>query len=84
MADEMINLLQVVGLLENWYTQDVGQGRQVIWGNILHDDKDRFHDGEFIHTSSFVKPAAALSSGMFINTRNSKYLLGRRRDNDKG
>lgn len=62
-------------VLENWSPLRVGIST-VVRGEIKGDDKNRFKDGEFIRTSAVLD--GWLHEGNIIQTRNTRYLLGKR------
>lgn len=62
-------------VLENWSPLRVGIST-VVRGDIKGDDKNRFKDGEFIRTSAVLD--GWLHEGNIIQTRNTRYLLGKR------
>lgn len=61
----------ITGRLENWTIQKYPQG-VIYWGNIYGDTKDRFYDGQYIHTSLVTS-----RDGQIIHTLNSTYELGK-------
>ena len=64
----------VVGKIENW---DI-HGTRIV-GNIVHDRRGRFSDGEFMYTSTVPDcDLYNLKEGDTIQTRNSQYLLGKK------
>ena len=66
---------QFDAVIEDWSPLRVG-GSTVIRGAIKGDEKSRFEDGEFIRTSAVLD--GWFQEGNIINTRNSRYLLGKR------
>jgi hypothetical protein len=62
-------------VLENWSPLRVGIST-VVRGEIKGDDKNRFKDGDFIRTSAVLD--GWLHEGNIIQTRNTRYLLGKR------
>jgi hypothetical protein len=66
--------MKITGRLENWSYDNVNH---VLWGNIFEDERGRFTDGGYIHTSNLRHPKnTEFKSGMIVDTMNSKYLLG--------
>lgn len=61
------------GRLEEW---TFSHGR--IWGIIYEDKLKRFRDGTEIRTSTVVSPAKDRKEGRVVETRNSRYLLGKK------
>lgn len=66
---------EVTGRLENWVLGLTHKGECIIWGFVYGDSKDRWPDGNWIHTSG--TPIKDFKEGEYIQTRNSKYLLGK-------
>lgn len=66
---------QITGRLENWTIQKYPEG-EIYWGSIYGDNKGRFLDGTFIHTSLVTSRA-----GDLIHTLNSTYILGKELNN---
>jgi len=65
----------ITGRLENWAWDDV---HPVIWGFIYDDERGRFRDGTWIHTSLINKKKfKELKAGDTVETLNSSYLLGK-------
>ncbi len=61
------------GRLESWSV-----AYNSVIGNIYYDSKDRFYDGALIRTSKVQEPALEeLKEGDVVETRNSKYVLGK-------
>jgi len=71
----------VTGRLENWLVQQVTKKEFVIWGNCHNDVHERWDEGEWIHTSG-IKNRKPVKSGDVVKTRNSTYLLGKKRRGD--
>lgn len=63
-------------VLEEWSVHRLGTST-LAYGKIYGDDAKRFNDGEAIKTSS-VKSPAPFVEGNIIQTRNTRYLLGKR------
>lgn len=55
----------------------VGTGKRVLYGTISGDDGQRFKDGDNIRTSN-VESGCVLNEGTIVQTRNTRYLLGKR------
>lgn len=67
--------VMITGRLENWAWDDV---HPVIWGFIYDDERKRFRDGTWIHTSIIDSlDPKDLRSGAVVKTLNSLYLLGK-------
>lgn len=66
-------------VLDAWNTQSHPNVADfVIWGHIKGDNKRRFRDGCYMHTSGIpYEKLEGLKEGMIIQTRNSKYKLGK-------
>lgn len=62
--------------LENWAVSGT-QDNLRIWGNIFEDEKNRFTDGTFVRTSSIKSKLKDIKEGFVVETRNSKYILGK-------
>ena len=62
------------GVLQNWFFTQISATESLVQGDIYFDRKNRFSDGQFIHTSKVqhVQDNVAI-------TLNSRYLLGVRR-----
>jgi hypothetical protein len=56
----------------NWCFSD-----GLIWGFIFDDKKKRFKDETWIHTSTILSKKEDIKEGNIIETKNSKYLLGK-------
>ena len=63
---------EVTGRLENWY-----RWGSMIVGDVYGDVRERFEDGQSIHTSSIKGDRDNLKEGDVVQTRNSRYLLGK-------
>lgn len=63
-------------VLEEWSVGRMGTST-LAYGKIYGDDAKRFNDGEAIKTSSVLSPAPFFE-GNIIQTRNTRYLLGKR------
>ena len=63
-------------ILENWYIDLLGN---VLYGNVYFDSKNRFKNGDLIHTSKVLNPET-FGELDIIQTRNTKYLLGRKHE----
>lgn len=63
--------------LENWSLDPYK--RHILWGNVYSDnEKNRFKDGDYIHTSTIMlPPIEELKEGSIVATLNSVYLLGK-------
>lgn len=71
----------ITGRLENWVWDGV---HSVIWGFIYDDEKGRFRDGTWIHTSLIDRTKfKELKSGNVVKTLNSSYLLGEPSNEEK-
>lgn len=75
---------EITGRLENWYFDLYFN---VIWGQVYDDSKGRFIDGTLIHTSDLIIPRNHTRKdppveGDIMQTRNSRYLLGKERNPD--
>lgn len=71
---------EITGYLENWYYDEKNH---VIWGRLVGDTKKRWHDGAVIHTSNLrlsKDKAQDLKDGDTVNTLNSTYVLGSKKD----
>ena len=66
--------MSVTGLLENWYPFGYA-----IAGEIHGDKNKRFDDGTTIRTSTVQGDMTNLKEGDKIETRNSTYLLGKKK-----
>lgn len=75
MTDEIINLKDVDGTLDNWNVHRFSDGSVLVYGYIKGDKKGRFEDGDYIHTS-YCLDDCVFEEGSIIKTRNSTYLLG--------
>ena len=64
---------EVTGRLENWY-----RWSSMIIGDVYGDVRERFEDGQSIHTASIKGDRDNLKEGDVVQTRNSRYLLGKR------
>ena len=62
-------------ILEDWGPLRSGDST-VLRGEVRGDDKGRFKDGDFIRTSAVLD--GWLHEGNIIQTRNTRYLLGKR------
>lgn len=51
--------------------------KRVLYGTISGDDGQRFVDGDKVRTSS-VETVGSLNEGTIVQTRNTRYLLGKR------
>ena len=69
---------EITGTLENWYV-DIIFDKFIINGDIYKDNKNRWPDGTFIHTSSVISPSKEeCKEGIAITTKHSTYLLGKK------
>lgn len=60
--------------LENWKAVSYDDGDfTLIWGNIYDDEKGRFRDGAYIHTSKVLS-----STETGVQTLNTYYTLGKK------
>lgn len=66
---------QFDAILEDWSPMRTGD-YTILRGEIKGDEKARFRDGDYIRTSAVVE--GELCEGNIIETRNTKYLLGKR------
>lgn len=65
----------ITGRLENWIWDNE---HSVLWGFIYDDERKRFRDGTWIHTSIIDSlDPKDLRSGAVVKTLNSLYLLGK-------
>lgn len=62
------------GTLNNWSKDVLPSGVCIVWGDLDHDERGRFFDGEHIHTS--VTPNTPMKEGDTIETAYSRYTLG--------
>lgn len=62
-------------VLEQWCILPQTNG---LYGVILQDETKRFNDGDVVRTST-LKPDQYLVEGNIVNTQNTRYLLGMRR-----
>lgn len=62
----------ITGRLEDWFYDGV-----MVWGNLYEDTKQRWYDGVHIHTSAVLTDRMYIKEGEVIQTRNSRYLLGK-------
>lgn len=67
----------MTGRLENWVYD---KNNNWLWGDVYEDEKGRFPDGLFIHTSWVMIPSEELKEGVEVPTYYSSYLLGRPRE----
>lgn len=63
--------------LEDWTEYEVGDRSANLRGTIMGDSKGRFFDGEIVNTSSYPMPTTPHKEGDIVQTRNTKYLLGK-------
>lgn len=61
--------------LNNWHRQQTTRNEFIIWGVVEGDLLKRFQDGDIIHTSGIKN--RKVFEGDIVETRNSKYLLGK-------
>lgn len=66
----------ITATLRNWYPVQCTSKEMVIYGACYGDIHERFPDGEIIHTSGVKN--RPLKEGDVIQTKNSKYLLGKK------
>jgi hypothetical protein len=59
-------------IIEEWIMSN-----GIIWGLILEDKRGRFRDNTYIHTSTVISKKEDIKEGNIIETKNSKYLLGK-------
>ena len=65
-------------ILENWIVRSPREdGTVCLSGDIFEDKKNRFDDGELVRTS-FSSGKQKFSEGFIIQTRNTKYKLGKK------
>ncbi|AND75121.1 hypothetical protein pf16_198 [Pseudomonas phage pf16] len=69
------NKHQYHAVLEEWSVIPSTNG---ILGVIFQDETKRFNDGEVVRTST-IKPYQYLVEGNIVETKNTRYLLGKRR-----
>lgn len=62
--------------LNNWHCQQITKKEFIICGVVEGDKLNRFADGDLIHTSGIKNKA--VNEGDIVETRNNKYLLGKR------
>jgi len=68
---------EITGRLEAWNTQVAGDVFAV-WGHVFDDVRGRFRDDTTIRTSAIpVSELPNLKQGYVVETRNSRYLLGK-------
>ena len=67
---------KVTGRLENWFIDTISYGAPVIWGELYDDVRNRFKEGQHVHTSSILSSLDNLKTGDIVITENSSYLLG--------
>jgi len=65
----------ITGRIENWSRDQCTKKEFVIVGALYEDRYGRWIDGTFIHTSGILNRAC--KEGDVVETRNSKYLLGK-------
>lgn len=63
-------------VLQDWQVFRRGT-TTILLGNVYGDDKNRFQDGDGIRTSNVTSPAPFIE-GNIVQTRNTRYLLGKR------
>ena len=61
--------------LENWLLVMLTKKTAIIYGECYEDEKGRFPDGSFIHTSKVIPKK--YKEGDVVETLNSTYLLGK-------
>jgi hypothetical protein len=71
----MMKKNEITGTLENWYVEQVTDEEFVINGHVYGDIHRRFEPGAFIHTSGIKN--REVKEGDVVETRNSRYKLGR-------
>lgn len=64
---------EVTGRLEGWYWDDQ---YNIIWGYLYDDVRERWCDGQYIHTSH-IEDKKDYKEGDIVYTLNSSYLLGK-------
>lgn len=64
---------EVTGRLEGWYWDE---SYSIIWGYLYDDVRNRWRDGQHIHTS-YIKDKKKYVEGDLVSTLNSTYLLGK-------
>lgn len=64
------------GRLEEWFKSTTMDG-YILYGRVYDDQRNRFNDGDFIHTSLVTDDT--FSEGSVVNTLYSTYLLGTQR-----
>jgi hypothetical protein len=64
--------------LDNWRVEELTTLPYfVIWGNVYEDERERFRDGLYMHTSGIpITELSCLRKGYVVTTRNSTYELG--------
>lgn len=65
----------ITARLELWYKEPTVADMVIIFGRIFDDSEGRFNDGDYIYTSDFKD--RELKEGDVVQTRNSRYLLGK-------
>ena len=64
--------------LEDWTEYEVwASGAMALHGTIMEDSKGRFFSGDIVNTSSYPMPTTPSKEGDIVQTRNTKYLLGK-------
>lgn len=73
---------EITGYLENWRYDVMNH---VIWGNLVGDIRKRWPEGSYIHTSNLrisKADAKQLADGDTVNTLNSTYVLGSKKESN--
>lgn len=67
--------IEITGRLEGWRLDLV---HNILWGNLYDDVRNRWIEGQRIHTSDLEsKDPSSFKEGDIVDTRNSSYLLGK-------
>ena len=70
---------EVTGRLEFWHVSVPAiTGEVMVWGDVYDDERGRFNNGTYIHTSGCENKE--YKEGDVVVTRNSTYLLGEKLD----
>jgi hypothetical protein len=76
-------MIRVTGRLEYWNVQSSPNEEEfILWGKVWDDAKHRFRNGSLIHTAGIAGDHTGLKEGDIVTTRNSVYLLGKKKGND--
>ena len=68
---------EITGRLEHWSRHQTTNKEFIIYGHLYDDVHKRWENGYYIHTSGILN--RKLAEGDIVNTKNSTYLLGKRR-----